>query len=84
MSNEKTTTKAYGAATSKTIRALLNPNYNPMTNIPVAACPRCGGWTGYGGMSQYRNNVETRTIGRTGCVCGMRNKAKAQAQRGAS
>jgi hypothetical protein len=28
----------------------------------AAACPRCGGWTGYGGMSQYAK-------GEDGCTC---------------
>lgn len=37
-------------------------------NVPGAACPRCGGWTSSGGMSQYRNST-TPVHGRTGCTC---------------
>ena len=36
--------------------------------VPAAACPRCGGWTGYGGMSQHSTST-VPVIGRTGCVC---------------
>ena len=39
---------------------------NDLTNIPAAACSRCGGWTGFGGMSQY-SQTRLRVIGRTGC-----------------
>lgn len=35
---------------------------------PVAACPHCGGWTSYGGMSQYSKSKEP-VEGRTGCSC---------------
>lgn len=35
---------------------------------PAAACPRCGGWTSSGGMSQYRNST-VPVHGRTGCTC---------------
>jgi hypothetical protein len=41
---------------------------NDTTNIPAAACPRCGGWTAMGGCSQHSNAV-TPVHGRTGCVC---------------
>jgi len=41
---------------------------NDMTNIPAAACKRCGGWTSFGGMSQHRDS-ETPVMGRTGCTC---------------
>ena len=36
--------------------------------VPAAACPRCGGWTGYGGMSQHSTST-VPVMGRTGCVC---------------
>lgn len=36
--------------------------------IPPAACGKCGGWTSYGGMSQYSNSY-TPVSGRTGCNC---------------
>jgi len=45
---------------------------NDLTNIPAAACPRCGGWTGSGGMSQHRNS-KTPVLGRTGCTCHGKN-----------
>jgi hypothetical protein len=41
---------------------------NDMTNIPAAACNACGGWTTYGGMSQYSNSLKP-VNGRTGCMC---------------
>lgn len=36
--------------------------------LPAAACPRCGGWTNSGGMSQYSKSREV-IDGRTGCTC---------------
>lgn len=36
--------------------------------VPAAACNRCGGWTGFGGMSQYATSL-TKVLGRTGCTC---------------
>ena len=36
--------------------------------IPAAACPRCGGWTSFGGMSQH-SKATTPVSGRTGCTC---------------
>lgn len=41
---------------------------NSLNTIPAAACPRCGGWTSMGGMSQHFNATEP-VEGRTGCVC---------------
>lgn len=41
---------------------------NPMHNIPAAACPRCGGWTTFGGMSQHATATKP-VLGRTGCTC---------------
>ena len=41
---------------------------NDLSTVPAAACRCCGGWTGCGGMSQYRNSAE-RVLGRTGCYC---------------
>jgi hypothetical protein len=41
---------------------------NDLTDIPAAACGVCGGWTGYGGMSQYEYS-DVPEYGRTGCVC---------------
>lgn len=35
---------------------------------PAAACMQCGGWTGFGGMSQYSEAVEP-VEGRSGCIC---------------
>lgn len=40
---------------------------NPMPG-PAAACPRCGGWTNYGGCSQFYKSL-TFVNGRTGCFC---------------
>ena len=39
---------------------------NDMTNIPAAACKRCGGWTSFGGCSQHFES-KTPVLGRTGC-----------------
>lgn len=37
---------------------------------PAAACPRCGGWTGHGGMSQYSHyRGRLKYMGRGGCLC---------------
>lgn len=36
--------------------------------VPAAACPRCGGWTSMGGMSQHSDS-EVEVDGRTGCTC---------------
>ena len=36
--------------------------------VPAAACPRCGGWTATGGMSQFADSDQP-IQGRTGCVC---------------
>lgn len=41
---------------------------NDLTNIPAAACSKCGGWTGFGGMSQYAHSTE-KVLDRTGCIC---------------
>lgn len=35
---------------------------------PPASCPRCGGWTSYGGCSQFHKSL-TPVHGRTGCLC---------------
>jgi len=50
------------------------------TTIPAAACSRCGGWTGYGGMSQHSDSMEL-LLGRTGCLCGKINALEAKIQR---
>jgi len=50
------------------IAAIMNKQENGMTDIPAAACNRCGGWTPMGGMSQYSNSLIPIT-GRTGCTC---------------
>src|SRR6187399_2106570 len=42
--------------------------YEQQRATPSAACRRCGGWTGHGGMSQYANSA-VRVHGRTGCNC---------------
>lgn len=42
---------------------------NDMTNIPAAACGRCGGWTKFGGCAQHANSTTKRVLGRTGCSC---------------
>jgi hypothetical protein len=44
------------------------PAPNDLTTIPAAACSRCGGWTSFGGMSQYSKS-STPVLGRTGCTC---------------
>ena len=41
---------------------------NALKNVPAAACPRCGGWTSFGGMSQFSNTLDVNH-GRTGCIC---------------
>jgi len=38
------------------------------TKTPAAACPRCGGWTGFGGMSQHSQST-IPVMGRLGCSC---------------
>lgn len=38
------------------------------SQVPAAACPRCGGWTSFGGMSQYSKSV-VEVLGRKGCIC---------------
>ena len=45
-----------------------NGNKNDLSNVPAAACNRCGGWTAKGGMSQHCDSIEA-VKGRTGCVC---------------
>jgi len=46
---------------------------NSMENIPAAACGNCGGWTNYGGMSQYFNAIipveGNKGDFRNGCEC---------------
>lgn len=37
-------------------------------DVPAAACPRCGGWTPAGGMSQHAGSTEP-VLGRPGCTC---------------
>jgi hypothetical protein len=37
-------------------------------SLPAAACPRCGGWTAYGGMAQHAASTHP-VHGRAGCVC---------------
>jgi hypothetical protein len=44
---------------------------NDTTQVPEAACPRCGGWTQSGGMSHYAGFTTARFHGRTGCQCGL-------------
>tara|TARA_R110000824_G_scaffold137755_7_gene302389 strand:- start:1850 stop:2260 length:411 start_codon:yes stop_codon:yes gene_type:complete len=39
---------------------------------PAASCPKCGGWTGHGGMSQHRN-ATTPVMGRLGCEVACRS-----------
>jgi len=41
---------------------------NDLTNVPAAACHKCGGWASMGGMSQHRASA-TPVMGRTGCLC---------------
>lgn len=36
--------------------------------IPAAACNKCGGWTSFGGCSQFSNS-KTPVLGRVGCTC---------------
>ena len=44
--------------------------------VPGAACPRCGGWTSFGGMSQYSESNDA-VMGRIGCVCYVAQSRKA-------
>lgn len=44
--------------------------------IPAAACPRCGGWTSYGGMSQHAGSL-VPVQGRTGCTCSLEREVEA-------
>jgi hypothetical protein len=52
----------------------MNPNTINLTDAlmealrPAAACPRCGGWTTMGGMSQH-SDAHVPVHGRFGCVC---------------
>lgn len=41
---------------------------NDMSNVPAGACGKCGGWTSFGGMSQYAGCADP-VHGRTGCTC---------------
>jgi hypothetical protein len=51
-------------------RKMCNANFtNDLTKIPAAACPRCGGWTQFGGMSQHAE-ATTPVLERTGCNAG--------------
>ena len=46
----------------------MTEHKNDTSNVPAAACRRCGGWTTQGGMSQHgTSNVPV--MGRTGCDC---------------
>ncbi len=40
--------------------------YTYKGQAPDASCPKCGGWTSYGGMSQYRSSTSPE-MGRLGC-----------------
>lgn len=40
---------------------------NPLP-APPAACSRCGGWTSFGGCSQFHSSL-VPVHGRTGCFC---------------
>jgi len=45
----------------------INANgYTYKGMAPVASCPKCGGWTAFGGMSQHRSST-TPAMGRLGC-----------------
>ena len=46
----------------------MTEHKNDMTNLPAAACRRCGGWTTQGGMSQYSRSAKL-VMNRTGCDC---------------
>jgi hypothetical protein len=46
----------------------MRQHLNDRTSIPAAACPRCGGWTTYGGCSKHAASL-VPVHGRTGCVC---------------
>lgn len=35
---------------------------------PAATCPRCGGWSSHGGMSQFSKS-HILVLGRVGCFC---------------
>jgi hypothetical protein len=50
------------------VRRIKRKHRNPMDHVPAAACPRCGGWTGHGGMAQH-SHAKKPVLGRTGCAC---------------
>lgn len=56
------------ANTKMKAKMKVKTNVNDLIHIPAAACPRCGGWTSFGGCSQYRDATEP-VMGRTGCIC---------------
>ena len=47
---------------------LWTEHTNDLSDIPAAACPRCGGWTSFGGCSQHSQS-RTLVLDRTGCRC---------------
>ena len=47
-------------------REINAKGYTYKGQAPAASCPKCGGWTSSGGMSQHRNNTSP-AMGRLGC-----------------
>lgn len=56
------------AILEEAVKIAANPESNDLTDIPAAACNKCGGWTSFGGMSQH-SKTTTPVLGRTGCTC---------------
>jgi len=50
----------------------MDKHTNDLETIPAAACPRCGGWTACGGMSEHWQS-DIPVLGRTGCDCNPRD-----------
>ena len=63
MKNETATTNQTRVEKCREINA---NGYTHEGMPPVPSCPKCGGWTAFGGMSQHRSNT-TRVRGRLGC-----------------
>ena len=58
----------YGATGEESIHEAFRLIGNDTTAIPAAACNRCGGWTGFGGMSHHADD-NVPFMKRTGCYC---------------
>ena len=56
--NEKTKLESYREINAK--------GYKFKGQAPAASCPKCGGWTSFGGMSQHYESTSP-VMGRFGC-----------------